>query len=358
LFDLVIGNPPYRRIKLDVADRRRFDRSLFGHANLYGLFTDKAIQHAKPGGVIAYVTPTSFLAGEYYKKLRALLVQEAPPFSIDFLAARGGVFDEVLQETLLATYRRGGPTSSIDISEIAPLDESNLLVDAIGRGTLPCESSQPWILPRNRDQVRLAATLTTLPSRLADWGYSVSTGPLVWNRYKGQLTRHPARNRYPVVWAEAVTAGGRFVWRAARRNHVPFCEIRAGDEWMMVRTACVLLQRTTAKEQHRRLIAAPLPVDFLERHKAVIVENHLNMIRPVVPRPAVSHETLAAFLNSSAADRAFRCVSGSVAVSAYELEALPLPPPKTLQRLSRLVAARATYDEIEVECERLYDRVE
>ena len=49
---------------------RRFRRSLFGHANLYGVFTDLALRFTGPGGIIAYVTPTSFLSGEYFKALR------------------------------------------------------------------------------------------------------------------------------------------------------------------------------------------------------------------------------------------------------------------------------------------------
>ena len=116
----------------------------------------------------------------------------------------------------------------------------------------------------------------------------------------------------------------------------------------------MLVQRTTAKEQSRRLIAAPLPIEFIEEHEAVVVENHLNMIRPIVPEPVVSHRVLASFLNSEVADRAFRCVSGSVAVSAYELESVPLPAPDQLNVLSNLVASGADRQAIDIECERLY----
>ena len=63
-FDLVVGNPPYGRITLRPELRARYQRSLFGHANLYGVFTDLALRYTRLGGVIAYVTPTSFLAGE------------------------------------------------------------------------------------------------------------------------------------------------------------------------------------------------------------------------------------------------------------------------------------------------------
>ena len=105
----------------------------------------------------------------------------------------------------------------------------------------------------------------------------------------------------------------------------------------------------------RRLIAAALPAEFLEKHGGVVVENHINMIRPITEAPQVSAEVLGAFINSAAADRAFRCVSGSVAVSAYELESLPLPAPEDLGVLTRLVEAGADRESIETACSRLFE---
>ena len=86
--------------------------------------------------------------------------------------------------------------------------------------------------------------------RLADWGYEVSTGPLVWNRYKDQLVRRPGGKRFPLIWAEAVTSDGKFVWRADKKNHAPYFEVRNGDDWLITNCPCVLVQRTTAKEQN------------------------------------------------------------------------------------------------------------
>lgn len=45
-FELIIGNPPYGRVRLPPVLRERFARSLFGHANLYGIFTDMAVRMA------------------------------------------------------------------------------------------------------------------------------------------------------------------------------------------------------------------------------------------------------------------------------------------------------------------------
>lgn len=356
VFDLVIGNPPYGRVTLAPRDRETYRRSLYGHANLYGLFTDLALRHTKSGGIVAYVTPTSFLAGEYFKNLRALLGREAPPVTADFVSARKGVFDDVLQETLLATYRKGS-AGCARAFEVTTGKAGSLAIAPAGNFELPADPSEPWLLPRSPEQAVLIERLRSMPHRLSDWGYAISTGPLVWNRFKTQLHRKPARGRLPLIWAEAITSDGRFVFRAEKKNHEPYFAPAAGDDWLITRAPCVLLQRTTAKEQSRRLIAAALPADFLRQHEAVVIENHLNMVRPIVAKPPVSPSVLAAFLNSAAADRAFRCSSGSVAVSAYELEALPLPSVAALKPLAALVAKKAGRDRIEAECARLYTAV-
>ena len=346
-FDLVIGNPPYGRITLAPELRQKFRRSLFGHANLYGVFTDLALRLSRPGGIIAFVTPTSFLAGEYFKALRSLLALEAPPVSLDFIAARKGVFADALQEILLATYRRGGSPSRGKVHFIAPAKDGQITLAAIGSFRLPPVLHRPWLVPRTQAQNVLIRLAETAPHRLADYGYKVSTGPLVWNRHKASLRDTLGQGRFPVIWAEAVRSDGGFEFRAQRRNHYPYFEPLPHERWVVTKAPCILLQRTTAKEQSRRLVAAELPAAFIERHNGVVIENHLNMIRPIHATPAVSLAALAALLNTHVLDQLFRCLNGSVAVSAYELEALPLPAPEAMQSMERLIRRKADHATIE-----------
>jgi adenine-specific DNA-methyltransferase len=357
VFDLVVGNPPYGRVTLSSDQRRNYARSLFGHANLYGVFTDIAVRWTRPNGAIAYVTPTSFLAGEYFKALRSLLAAEAPPVAVDFIEARSGVFEDVLQETLLAIYRRNGKVRTIRVHYITVSADAAPRVTHAGRFNLPKSPAAPWLAPRIPDHQQLVASLARMRNRLADWGYRVSTGPLVWNRHKGQLRVRLEENTFPLVWAESVTSDGRFTHRAEKPNHLPYFQTMEGDDWLKVRVPCVLVQRTTAKEQHRRLIAAAMPADFVKKHGSVVVENHLNMILPVGKRtrPTVSAAALAAFLNSSIADDAFRCISGSVAVSAFELESLPVPPARQMTAIERLIRNNASTEEIDARLRALYD---
>lgn len=352
-FDAVLGNPPYGRVSLTPQQRVRFDRSLYGHANLYGVFTDLGLRWCKRGGLLAYLTPTSFLAGQYFAALRELLRNEAPPLSIDFIHARRGVFEDVLQETMVAVYHKGSQASRTRIHYLNVAAPGEATVTRNGTVALPRETGAPWLAPRSPEHGQLIARAEVMPSRLRHWGYSVSTGPLVWNRFKSQLTDFAERSALPLVWAECVLPHGQFEFRSRKKHHTAYFRVETGDDWLVVKQPCVLVQRTTAKEQPKRLIAAELPSSFIEKHGGVIVENHLNMIR-AGPSASVGPAVVAALLNSDVVDQLFRCMNGSVAVSAFELGSLPLPEPDALQTLMKLVRDRASHDLIEAECRRLY----
>ncbi|MEO1555857.1 MAG: N-6 DNA methylase [Pseudomonadota bacterium] len=354
-FDLVIGNPPYGRLKLSEQQRKRYARSLYGHANLYGVFTDLALRWTRPNGLVAYVTPTSFLAGQYFKALRTLLAEEAPPVAIDIVEARKGVFEDVLQETMLAIYRANGKRARTSVHCVHLPDRTGIAVKSAGSFALPRQVEAPWVVPRSVDDQHLIDRLTRIRTRLADWGYKVSTGPLVWNRHKPQLSLINCENSRPLIWAEAVPAPGRFEFRAEKANHQPYFTLQDGDDWLIVDDPCVLVQRTTSKEQARRLIAAVLPKTFIKKHRAVIVENHLNMVRPIKgAKPKISLSAVSAVLNSTIADQAFRCISGSVAVSAFELEALPLPSVTNMRTIERMITRRDAPGKIDTAIKQLY----
>ncbi|HYG63727.1 MAG TPA: N-6 DNA methylase [Thermoanaerobaculia bacterium] len=355
-FDLVIGNPPYGRVTLSPDLRETYRRSLYGHANAYGLFMDLAVRWTRPGGTIAYVTPTGFLGGQYFQHLRALMAEEAPPVAVDLVTSRRRVFSGVLQETLLAAYRRNGPRRKASVHVLSLTGEAAAEVVSAGTFSLPSKATDPWLVPRSREQEVLISRLREMPHRLSDYGYKVSTGPLVWNRHKPQLRDATVAGAYPILWSECVTPDGRFEHRTEKKNHSPYLATNPGQEWLLTREPCVLVQRTTAKEQRRRLIAAELPVRFIRKHRAVSVENHLNMVKPIVAAPPVPLRVIAAILNSEIADSVFRCISGSVAVSATELECLPLPPPKEARRLLDLLEAGAPSDAVEGRLRSLYLR--
>lgn len=355
-FDLIIGNPPYGKVTLQKDLRKLYSRSLYGHANLYGLFIDAAIRMAAPGALIAFVTSTSYLGGMYFKSLRDLIRREAPPVTMDFIEDRKGVFDEVLQETLITLFRKGlKKQTPVSINVIGTNGgDMSAEVEPVGE-FIPCvEENESWKIPREKAHLALFEKIKGMKNRLEDLGYTAITGQLVWNRHKEQLTGRFPKNAYPLIWAESIQNNERFKFSFGKKNHKPYFKLRENQEYLLTKESCILVQRTTAKEQKRRIISAILPAAFIDKYNAVVVENHLNIIKPINKDVRISLKTLMYILNSKALDIVFRSINGSVAVSAYEIKSLPLPDDSLLQILENMIAANVSREKIENQINRIY----
>ena len=95
----------------------------------------------------------------------------------------------------------------------------------------------------------------------------------------------------------------------------------------------VLLRRFSAKEQQRRLTAAPL-IKGKIGSDLIGLENHVNYIYR--PKGKLSKNLalgLSTFLNSSLLDRYFRISNGNTQVSATEIRAMPLPSLEVIEEV-------------------------
>jgi len=323
-------NPPYGRVRLDSEDRARFADVLYGHANLYALFLAVAIDHVSPDGAVGALIPTSFTAGRYFSNLRDTVGRAAPLRELSFVADRSGVFAGVLQETCLAVFSRRRPRRT-------KVTNVNGRVDSVAQVKSP-RGDSPWLLPRRSDDAALAAAAAALPLSLGATGWRISTGPLVWNRRRGDIHARATNKRLPIIWAADLD--GPRLRRNPRRDPLRYIEPTSEEDVATLSLAepAILVQRTTAPEQRRRLVCSELTEEGLDEWGGVVVvENHVNVLRsPAAGEPLVSRETLLSILRSDCMDRVIRCLSGSVAVSAYELENLPLPDEPTLASWAEL----------------------
>lgn len=318
-----IMNPPYGRLKLEDAERARFSHALYGHANLYGVFMAAGAANLAEGGVLAALVPTSFTSGLYFHKLRAFLADEAPLTSLTFVEERSGVFSGVLQETCLAVFSRKR-------SRRVEVTRANGSIVPVATVPSP-RGSEPWFIPRESNDAALAAAAAVLPLTLKDAGWHASTGPLVWNRRKDDLHSRRGKNRAHIVWGADIDGG--IVHRDTSRDRSRFLElsVQSDPSVMVLDEPAILVQRTTAPEQTKRLVVADLSAATITQYGGrVVVENHVNVLRPTNLVPLITRETLALVLATPTFDRLMRCISGSVAVSSYELATLPLPDAETL----------------------------
>lgn len=326
--DHEVGNPPF--LRLGGADKRLsrpiFDEIASGRVNLYSLFVRRALAEVPIGGLIGYVIPASFLGGPEFESFRRRVLQLAEVLVVDLIEKRIDVFLDAIQDACFVVLRRrpaalAEPPASQAASGVFRRDGKFVSKDVASIET----DGAPWRLPG----VELVRSST-----LKDWGYRATVGYLVANRQPTRLHMRAGKGRYPLIWAKAITPKGTFDFeRGAAFKGYGWADAPV-DAPYVFRVPCVAVQRTSSRNQKRRLNAAPISKAFIKKHGGVIAENHVILLVPNSP-DAASPEALAEALNKAAASAALDRVCGSASISVRLLEKIKLQARPTVCARSR-----------------------
>lgn len=333
-FDVLLCNPPYRKIVQ--SDRQKIHTEYLseveGQHNLYGVFMMTALKTAAEDSLIALLTPTSYISGRHFSKLRMRLARDMKILRLDMLTERESTFVQVEQETAVLYGRIQSKTQSYrtPIYVLSTGHDSK----SIGNVRLIPDGTA-WYVPRTDGEFRIFDRYSKAPFRLHHYGYIVKTGPLVWNRDKkkklfSDADVKSAKLPVPVIWSSNITAAGKFEFGrgSGQKDYFSFVDFDNNSNQGLIRKECIVLQRVTSADQNRRLVAAVVPADFIEKYQYFVAENHVITIVPSAPR--VKPEHIRDLLMSQEVDLLFRCLSGTVGVTLFELEQLPLPDPSKL----------------------------
>lgn len=317
-YGLVIANPPYGRMSLDQVRGNAWRRVAHsGHVNKYALFTELCFRHAKPGGVVALVIPSSFRAGPLYDRMRAFIRSQGEVLTIGSIAGRDGVFIDVAQDISVLVVRKGQPHHRDALVSFP------VIGGAVGPGhavkqLLPSGSGDAWPLP-SVDPTDLGG------ANLADYGVTARAGYFVWNREKQRLVGKLKRRQrgYPLIWAKNVRPNGNCRPAGKKNAKIDFVTF-ANDSSAIVKSAAAVMQRTTNDKQPRRLVAAMVDPDVVATWGGFVTENHTIVL---TADDADRLQLAVTLLNTAAVDQRYRRVSGTAAVSVTLLRQLDLPAP-------------------------------
>ncbi|KRR25454.1 hypothetical protein CQ14_09760 [Bradyrhizobium lablabi] len=324
-YDAVFVNPPYGRI-LGLTKEIPAEWGAFsypGHVNRYALFMDLAFRMTKPGGLVATVTPSSFISGPLFEKLRENIRIRTDVVRIDVLE-RKDVFHDVQQDACVSIFRM--KVASRAARPFAPkvgrLDRNWKFAEDGVVTTGDDLLTTPWILPGKDSAFEFC------PARLKDYGVSPKTGFFVWNRETDRL-QHGKKtgNAFPLFWGTNIKPGKPCLPRSRDDGGVDFVAFEKENSGI-IRKPSILLQRTTNSKQPRRIVAAAVPRKVLTKYKGYVCENHTIAL---VPEGRANLSLLTKLLNTNAVDRRFRRVGGTSSVSITALRNLPLPAPKHLR---------------------------
>ncbi len=336
--DVVICNPPYRKMApAEVAQyRQAFSEVMHGQPNLYGLFFQVCLDLVAPGGLAGLVTPTSFLSGQYFERLRTYLLGNALLRQMTLVAPRLGIFVGVEQEIAITVLERADRAPAATQTSVSVYSSEKSFLD-LGNCVVP-NSGAAWPIPRSDSDAKYIRLGARSSFRLADYGYQPRVGWYV--DYRDKHTYKPrmkaGSNRYkkyvPLLWSSDISSDGGLAFnRLQASRHKGFIELPKWHATGIQRRPGVALQRVTSPDQPKRLVGAPLPRELCEH--GIVLENHVLVLEQVTDEVAIDETELVELLKATAVDRYFRCISGAINVSIFELMQLPLPDPTRLRAL-------------------------
>jgi len=337
-FDLVIANPPYFKIPKSDPRARAARTVIHGQPNIYALFMATAAAVLEIGGQFVFITPRSFASGPYFRLFRERFFGIMEPESIHVFESRTRAFqrDEVLQENIILKARRKDGWVARPEHRYISICSSNGLAD-LDHST--CKTVQQELaldmssfdkvlnLPSTDEDLTIMEKVRAWSGSLKSYGLEISTGPVVPFRALTLLDQegHVPQKHSPLLWMQHVKTM-QVQWPIAENRKPQYIKnSKEAMKLLVPNRNYVLIRRFSAKEEKRRLVAAPYFKGQFES-AWVGLENHLNYIhRPGGELSEDEAVGLSVLYNSSALNTYFRALNGSTQVSATELRTMPLP---------------------------------
>lgn len=343
-FDLIVANPPYFKISKSDPRAKATSSVIHGQPNIYALFMALAASLLKENGQLGFITPRSYASGLYFKKFRQNFFNQITPVSIHIFESRDKAFnkDGVLQENVIlhgikdqTTDRQNHKVKISSCDGLSDIDNVNAIEVPLAE-IITAENDYVLHIPTKITQREIVKIVKSWKYNLRSLGLDVSTGPIVPFRAHDILAEDPSEQSAPLLWLHNVrTMCVSWPIKSRKQQYVKISQ--AAEKLLVPNGNYVLVRRFSAKEEKKRLIAAPL-ISKILKSKFVGIENHINYIyRKAGELSEIETLGLAAILNSSLLDSYFRIFNGNTQVSATELRNFPLPTLHVIERVGSFV---------------------
>lgn len=330
-YDLCLGNPPYISSGLRGAApadrehqqqlRRRYAGTAQYKLNTYPLFVERGLELIRPGGVLGFIVPDSFLAGRYFAGMRQLLLRHT---LLELTLIREDFWEHGrVGQSVILFVRKGPPPDSHQVlikaanrvSELAsqpavPVSRAELTWGLLERfRLLPDASERSFVQTMEagagpRGLGDLLRTYSGLIARRGQESFLRSTNPELPGPWGRVLRSGREIDRYRLAWAGDEVCLNPALIKSG--GHLPYYERPK------------LLLRQTADS---------LRACYDET--GVYCLNNIHVLTPRVPDANL--RTLLALINSAPVNRYYKAVTMETGrlyaqVDLDVLQSLPLPP--------------------------------
>lgn len=332
LYDVIISNPPYKKIGKGDIEAIAMADIVFGQPNIYFLFMAMSAKLLKEEGQMIFITPRSFSSGAYFKKFRKWFFNNIKLTNMHLFVSRNDVFscDSILQETIITRAIR----TQIALKTIIVTESPNMsLFNNLTTFTVPYniivdkdDSNFFMRIPTCQDDIETISFVNKWNSNLITLGYRLKTGPVVDFRATEFTKYEPSENTVPLFWAYNYVNNNTIAFPVEDDKKPQYIENSKESLSLLLKNIDYLfVKRFSSKEEPRRI----QPVLYHSnqfKFDYIGIENHLNYIVKINGDMSQNElYGLFTILNSTFIDKYFRILNGSTQVNANEMNAIPFP---------------------------------
>lgn len=330
LYDVIISNPPYKKISKSAEESEAMLSIVKGQPNIYFLFMAMAVKLLKKDGEMIYIVPRSFTSGSYFQKFREYFLENMKLTNIHLFHSRSDVFDsdKILQEAMiLRAVKSTGERKDILVSSSHDLNFRGRTKQYIPYDTVvDNKSGNSYILiPTTLEEMQLLRSMECWNHNLLTLGFRLKTGPVVDFRATEFLKEEFSKETVPLFWANHFSKQKIVYPDTFAKKPQYIVRDPKSEKLLLENQNTLLIKRFTSKEEKRRVQCVIYHAkDF--NYEKIGIENHLNYIAKL--KGKLSDEELFglyALFNSTFIDVYYRILNGSTQVNATEMNAIPLP---------------------------------
>lgn len=350
-YDMIIGNPPYKKISKDAPEALAMPDICYGTPNLYALFAEMSLFNLKPNAELVYIIPRSWTSGAYFKKFREKFLSECVLEHIHLFVSRDKIFENesVLQEIMIIKAKKAFvcPDNIVITTTEGNADFCGKTTFAAPYTTVINAEDHYVYLVTSEEEVKVLKQLNAWSDTLPSIGLKMRTGLTVDFRSREELRDKEDDQTVPLFYSQHIQ-DGKVIFPIGKE-----CEYLATTRngLLQKNTNYLFVKRFTAKEEHRRLQCGIYLSRKQPKYQQISTQNKINFICGLHDLSECVVYGLYVLFNSTIYDCYYRILNGSTQVNSTEVNSMPVPPMYVIESMGKkLIQSR---DMSEISCDNI-----
>lgn len=335
LFDIIISNPPFKKVNQDSEEALVIKELVYGQPNLYVIFIAMSLKLLSSNGIYTVISPRNYLTGEYSQKIRKYVFENYSLCHIHTFDSRN-IFKLVNQEIIISTFKKRKGSMPVKISYngnfelITPFDE--LIYDS---------EKFSIIIPTSNEDLEMFKKFMNFEYTIEGLGLKISVGPVVQFRNKEYLSTDDYSNSFaPLLIGNDIQNNNTIYYfnrknNPKRKTHNKSINIKS--ERMIENSNYLLFRKVTAKDDKDMIFTAVLQ-ESLFKHNFLGLDNNLLYIHKKDRSEKLTLEEvygLYCYFNSIFFEEYYSLINGTHTINVNDFNNIRIPSIENINIMGR-----------------------